>query len=117
MVVKHRISLIDCDLLVHESEDHSFQVFIQSTNNPLSRGNLLHSFETERQAVEAAERFHWMYVLAKENGYYLKQDCFIKPNRNQIHISIMADCTMTKEHYVLQLQGSHLDDPELNTTT
>lgn len=105
MVVKHRINFTDCEVLVCENEDTTFDVSIQSTTNPLGRGNVLDRFSDERQAIEAAERFHWMYTLAKENGYYLKQDCFTKPNKKEIHISIMNDGTITKEQYVLQLQG------------
>ncbi|MDF2723327.1 MAG: hypothetical protein K0Q59_3002 [Paenibacillus sp.] len=105
MVVKHRISLTDYEVLVFENEDTTFHVTIQSMVNPLSRGNVLDQFSDEQEAIDAAERFHWMYTLAKENGYYLKQHYFTKPQKRGIHISIMKDCNMTREQLVLQLQA------------
>ncbi|WP_127588566.1 hypothetical protein [Paenibacillus koleovorans] len=105
MDIKHRIGMKDCELLIFANDDLTFHVSLCSTVNPLGRGNLLDRFDDERQAIEAAERFQWMYALAKEHGYYLKQDRFTKPNRQEIHISVMKDGTMTKEQYRLQLQA------------
>ncbi|MFK7696290.1 hypothetical protein [Paenibacillus sp. HJGM_3] len=104
MDIRHRISFKDGEMLVCRDEDDTYHVSIRSIVNPLSRGNILDRFDDERQALDAAERFHWMYALAKENGYYLKNDCFIKPNKKEIHIGIMRDGTITREQYILQLQ-------------
>ncbi|MDF2668093.1 MAG: hypothetical protein K0R67_399 [Paenibacillus sp.] len=105
MLVKHKISFMDCEVLVCDNEDSSYHVSIQSLTNPLGRGNVLDTFDDEQLAIQAAERFHWMYTIAKENGYYLKENCFTKPNRQEVHISIMKDGDITKEQYVMRLQA------------
>lgn len=102
MTIKHRAACFDNEVIVKQLDEGetTFQVSIQSAVNPLGVGNKLASFLTLEEAVLKLEQFCRFYALARERGYYLKGEVFIKPE----HSEIPADRIM---------RGSQLSDEDL----
>jgi len=99
MTVKHRIPCFDAEILVKVSggEEAVYQVTIQSAQNPLGSGNPLGGFSTMEEAIGRAERFCSFYSAARESGYYLRSDMFVKPDRADISVASVMDGSMTPE--------------------
>jgi hypothetical protein len=99
MTIKHRIPCFDSEIIVKQAEDNetAFHVNIQSSKNPLGFGNTLGTFETEDLAVEMSERLCSFYSIAREHGYYLKSDVFMKPDEEEIPVSMVLDGSKTPD--------------------
>jgi|SRR4051794_10211964 hypothetical protein len=99
MTIKHRIPCFDSEIIVKHCEDDelAFHVNIQSSKNPLAFGNILGAYETEDQAVRMSEQFCQFYTIARENGYYLKSDSFVKADEADIPVSSVLASSQTVE--------------------
>ncbi|GGG09092.1 hypothetical protein [Paenibacillus abyssi] len=101
MTIKYRISCFDSEILVKETKEDgtpAFQVSIQHAANPLGFGNVLASYATEDQAILQANQFCRFYTKAKEQGYYLQSDCFVKPDKRDIPVSdVLENCNSEED--------------------
>ncbi|GIP34054.1 hypothetical protein [Paenibacillus sp. J2TS4] len=82
--VLYNIPCFDSEVMVKEIDEGAYELAIQSTANPLGLGNALETYPSREQAVRAAEHFCKLYTLAREQGYYLKERSFVKPDREPI---------------------------------
>ncbi|MDF2720280.1 MAG: hypothetical protein K0R28_7205 [Paenibacillus sp.] len=97
MEVKHRIRCFESDVLVCE-DGAIFNINIQARTNPLGFGRTLGAFGTLAQAVEAAEHFCLAYRVAKEHGYYLKEDELVRHEREPIAVRwVLQQCLSEEE--------------------
>jgi hypothetical protein len=105
MEVRHRINFFDTEILVHKKDDESYQMSIVSASTPLAGGNVLGTYFLEQTAKEAAERFSRVYSIAKENGYYLVESSFTKPNKGKIPVHELINTTASTEHIAAQFKA------------
>lgn len=89
MTIKHRISCFDSEIIVKQIDEdgQAFQLSIQSGTNPLGLGNKLASYSNEAEAIRKSSQFCSFYTIAKEQGYYLKEQAFVKPEHEDIPVS------------------------------
>jgi hypothetical protein len=105
MEIRHRINFFDTEILVHKKDDQSYQVSIVSASTPLAAGNVLETYLLEQTAKEAAERFSRVYSIAKENGYYLVENSFTKPDKHKIPVHELINSNASTEHIAAQFKG------------
>ncbi|WP_213526080.1 hypothetical protein [Paenibacillus sp. J31TS4] len=98
---KQRIPCFDSEVLVNDVGGGTYELAIQAGTNPLGKGNRLEAFPTLEQALQAAEQFCQLYAVARERGYYLKENAFVKPDRASVPIK---EC-LTERFGVEQLQA------------
>jgi hypothetical protein len=89
MDIKHRITFFDTEIQVNQNEQDVFFVSILSNATPLGSGNVLEEYPSEAAAVEAAERLHRTYAIAKENGYHLLGTFFTKHDKENVDATKM----------------------------
>ncbi|RXZ81533.1 hypothetical protein EBB07_14500 [Paenibacillaceae bacterium] len=106
MNVKYRVSCFDSEVLVKQADDDetAFQVNIQNTTNPLGFGNTLGSYASEQQATLKANIFCMIYTLARKNGYSLRSNSFVKPDKEDIPVSTVLDSQLPQEQLELLFQ-------------
>jgi hypothetical protein len=102
MEARHRIDFFDTEIIVYAKDDTSFQVSINSTKTPLGLGNVLETYSSEQTAIQAAERFFQIYSVAKENGYYLQNDYFTKPDKEKIRVTLIINSDYSAEQLAAQ---------------
>jgi hypothetical protein len=89
MEIKHRITFFDTEIQVNQNEQDVFFVSILSNATPLGSGNVLEEYPSEAAAIEAAERLHRTYSIAKENGYHLLGTFFTKHDKDKVDATRM----------------------------
>lgn len=89
--VKHTLPCFDSEILVNQKDEESYELAIQTKANPLGFGQKLAAFHSLEDAVKAAERFCELYTMAREQGYYLKDDCFVKPDMDPVQLQSLLD--------------------------
>jgi hypothetical protein len=89
MEIKHRITFFDTEIQVNQNEQDVFLVSILSNATPLGSGNVLEEYPSEAAAIEAAERLHRTYAIAKENGYHLLGTFFTKHEKEKVDATQM----------------------------
>ncbi|MBD2864220.1 MULTISPECIES: hypothetical protein [Paenibacillus] len=99
MTVKHQIRCFDSDILVFET-DRCFNVNIQTRSNPLGFGRTLCAYDSLEQAVESAEHFCMVYQIAKEHGYYLKEDELVRHERRPIAVAWIMERRLTSREWM-----------------
>ncbi|PYI50673.1 hypothetical protein [Paenibacillus flagellatus] len=99
MTIKHRIRCFDSEVLVCAA-DRAYNVNIQTTSNPLGFGRTLAAFETLESAVEAAEHFCLAYRIAKEHGYYLKDNELVRHEREPIAVRWVMERRWSGEEWI-----------------
>ena len=106
MATDIRIPCFDSEIIVKRSaeQEGSFAVSIQGTANPLAFGNELATFPTEEQAADQARHFCAFYAKARERGYYLKDHAFVKPDFEDIDVSVVFQSDLTEEQKVALLR-------------
>jgi len=99
MTTDLRIPCFDSEIIVKRTgeEEEAFIVSIQGTKNPLAFGNELGSFMTEEQAIRSANKFCAFYSQAREKGYYLKKDAFVKPDYEDISVAQVMGSDSSEE--------------------
>lgn len=100
MTVKHQIRCFDSDILVCETDRCLFNVNIQARSNPLGFGRTLGTYDTLEQAVESAEHFCMVYQIAKEHGYYLKEDEMVRHERRPIAVQWIMERRLTSREWI-----------------
>lgn len=104
MEVKHRIRCFESDVLVCE-DGRSFLITIQAKTNPLGFGRTLGTFESAERAVEAAEHFCLAYRIAREHGYYLKENELVRHEREPIAVSWVLEQRMSEREWDERMRG------------
>lgn len=100
MAIKHRIPCFDSEILVVEcTGEGAYQVSIQSSKNPLSTGNQVGKYPSEEQAVQKSGQFCSFYKAAREKGYYLKADSFVKPDYDDIPVSLLMEARLNADDF------------------
>ena len=85
MTVIYQLDCFGCDILVRQQQE-SYHLGIQSRSNPLGLGNRLAEFDSEEDAVGAADHFCRMYKLMREYGYRLSGEEFQKDDMPSIPV-------------------------------
>lgn len=99
MTVKHRMQCFESDVLVcHNGE--KFNLNIQARTNPLGFGRTLAEYPSQEEAVAAAERFCLAYRIARERGYYLKEDALVRPERESLPVRWVLEQTKSEQEWV-----------------
>jgi hypothetical protein len=102
MTVKHSIKCHGSEVLVREA-DGKYHLTIQASSNPLGFGNILKTFTDQELAIQVAAQFCRMLSAAKERGYYLDNDHFVKPEREKVPVSVCLRQDQTEELWIAQL--------------
>jgi hypothetical protein len=100
MDIRHRINFFDTEIQVYQKEDDVFLVSILSNATPLGSGNALEEYPSEAAAIEAAERLHRTYSIAKENGYHLLGTFFTKHEKEKVDAIEMMNADYSDEELV-----------------
>jgi hypothetical protein len=95
MDAKKRIPCFDSELLISEKAPQCYELSIQTNANPLGAGQTLSKYDTEEQAIQAAERFCEVYKIAREKGYYLQGVLLTKPDKEKIPVERLIGSHMT----------------------
>lgn len=106
MTVKHSIPCEGSEVSVRETDKQTYQVSIQAQVNPLGTGNVLETFPTLEEAIQAAELFCKLHTAAKEKGYHLEEGHFVKPDRPSIHVGLLLYKKTMPEDMVLIMEGA-----------
>ncbi|GAA3409879.1 hypothetical protein ACFFNY_31210 [Paenibacillus hodogayensis] len=104
MEVKHRIRCFESDVLVCD-DGRGFTLSIQSKSNPLGFGRALGEFGALPMAIEAAEQFCIAYRIAKEHGYYLKENELIGPEREPIAVQWVLERRLSEPEWYELMAG------------
>jgi hypothetical protein len=100
MEIRHRIIFFDTEIQVNQKEDNVFLVSILSNATPLGSGNVLEQYPSESAAIEAAERLHRTYSVAKENGYHLLGTYFTKHEKAKVDATKMMNADYSDEELI-----------------
>jgi hypothetical protein len=100
MEIRHRINFFDTEIQVNHKEDNIFLVSILSNATPLGSGNVLEEYPSEAAAIEAAERLHRTYTVAKENGYHLLGTFFTKHEKEKVDATKMMNADYSDEELI-----------------
>ncbi|QGQ94875.1 hypothetical protein EHS13_08290 [Paenibacillus psychroresistens] len=100
MYIKHRITFFDTEIQVNQNEQDVFFVSILSNATPLGSGNVLEEYPSEAAAIEAAERLHRTYSIAKENGYHLLGTFFTKHEKENVDATQMMKSDYSDEELI-----------------
>ncbi|MEF3305194.1 hypothetical protein [Paenibacillus sp. GYB003] len=98
MEVKHQIRCFESDVLVCE-DGRSFTISIQARTNPLGFGRALGTFGKLERALDAAEQFCLAYRIAREHGYYLKEDEFVRYGRRPIAVNWVLERRFSEQEW------------------
>ncbi|RKN71258.1 hypothetical protein [Paenibacillus ginsengarvi] len=98
MEIKHQIRCSGSDVLVCE-DGRSYQLTIQALTNPLGFGQALGTFDTLEEAIEGAEHFCLVYRIAKEHGYYLKNDELVRHEGKPIAVQWLLERRFTEQEW------------------
>jgi hypothetical protein len=97
MDIRHRINFFDTEIQVNQTENDVFLVSILSNATPLGSGNVLEEYPSEAAAIEAAERLHRTYSVARENGYHLLGTFFTKHEKEKVDATHMMSADFSDE--------------------
>jgi hypothetical protein len=97
MEIRHRIHFFDTEIQVNQNENDVFLVSILSNATPLGSGNVLEEYPSEVAAIEAADRLHRTYSVAKENGYHLMGTFFTKHEKEKVDATKMMNTNYSDE--------------------
>lgn len=100
MDIKHRIIFFDTEIQVNQKENDVFLVSILSNATPLGSGNALEEYPSVEAAIEAAERLHRTYSVARENGYHLLGTYFTKHDKDKVDATRMMNRDFSDEELV-----------------
>jgi hypothetical protein len=104
MEIRHRINFFDTEIQVNQKEDNIFLVSILSNATPLGSGNVLEEYPSEAAAIEAAERLHRTYSVAKENGYHLMGTFFTKHEKEKVNATKMMNADYSDEELIIHFK-------------
>jgi hypothetical protein len=104
MEIRHRINFFDTEIQVNQKEDNIFLVSILSNTTPLGSGNVLEEYPSEAAAIEAAERLHRTYSVAKENGYHLMGTFFTKHEKEKVDATKMMNADYSDEELIIHFK-------------
>jgi hypothetical protein len=105
MAEQYSIPCFNSLIIVKESEDLGFDLFMKDASNPLSNGTLLSTYTTEEKAIRKADHFCSMYGLAREKGYHLKGNVLVKPDCEDIPVNLLLKADVTQEQLLSILGG------------
>ncbi|MFE5321053.1 hypothetical protein ACFQ88_20315 [Paenibacillus sp. NPDC056579] len=104
MTVKHSIPCEGSEVSVRETDKQTYQVTIQAQVNPLGKGNVLETFPSLEEAIQAAELFCKLHAAAKLKGYHLEEGHFVKPDRPRLHVGLLLYKKTMPEELVLIIE-------------
>jgi hypothetical protein len=105
METRHRIIFFDTEIQVNQKENDVFLVSILSNATPLGSGNALEEYDSEAAAINAAERLHRTYSIARENGYHLLGTFFTKHEKEKVDATRMMKRDYSDEELITQFNG------------
>ncbi len=106
MADQYSIPCFNSLIIVKESEDDGFDLCMKDASNPLSSGTRLSTYATEEKAIVKAEHFCSMYGLAREKGYNLKGKMLVKPDHEDIPVSLLLQADVSQEQLLSLLENS-----------
>lgn len=105
MDVRHRITFFDTEIQVNQKENDVFLVSILSNATPLGSGNVLEEYPSEAEAIEAAERLHRTYSVARENGFHLLGTFFTKHEKQKVDATRMMNADFSDEELMTHFKA------------
>jgi hypothetical protein len=105
MADQYSIPCFNSLIIVKESEDLGFDLCMKDASNPLSSGTRLGTYATEEKAIRKADHFCGMYELARGKGYNLKGNVLVKPDREDISVSLLLQADVTQEQLLAFLDA------------
>lgn len=105
MADQYSIPCFNSLIIVKESDNHGFDLCMKDASNPLSSGTRLSTYATEEKAIRKADHFCNMYGLAREKGYNLKGNLLVKPDREDIPVSLLLQADISQEQLLAILDA------------
>ncbi len=106
MAELYSIPCFNSVIIVCETKEHAYDLCIKGASNPLGNGTRLSTYATEERAIQKADHFCGMYGIAREKGYNLRGNVFVKPDREDIPVSLLLQVDVSQEQLLSLLENS-----------